>query len=73
MLTVIIIKTTYQKKMKKIENAIDVGFYSDYKKEEDEDGTKYYDPIDHLESTIKARNKDGWKLVNTNVHPFRKY
>ena len=57
--------------MKKIENAIDVGYYRDYRDEgEDEDGTKYYGHIDNIESTIKARNKDGWKLVNTNVHPL---
>ena len=43
--------------MKKLENACDVGEFND---------VVNMDKV--IQSTIKQRNKDGWKLLNTNVH-----
>ena len=43
--------------MEKFENACDVGEFNDV-----------VNMDKAIQSTIKQRNKDGWKLLNTNVH-----
>ena len=59
--------------MKKIENAVDVGYYRESREVgEDQVGPYLKENIykKDIDSIIKSRNKDGWELVNTNVHPL---